>query len=147
MDFHSPPPSRHLVRCNPLFSINHHLAVAIVVATLLRHKTTRKLLPQNIQALWEPLRKVRKSRLLKLKACVLIDLASWAAWFHPMLIKVPVPSVALSLHTRSSCTACVWQKWLDASRRVYGALPLLLVVRSKTTASYVQILTTVHWRR
>lgn len=60
----------------------------MVVATLLRHKTTRKLLPQKIQALWEPLHKIRKSRLLKLKACMLIDVANYAAFFHPMLVKV-----------------------------------------------------------
>ncbi len=64
--------------------------MAIIIASLLRHKSTRKFLPDKIQALWEPLRKIRKSRVLKLKACVLIDVCSFAAFFYPMAIKVCV---------------------------------------------------------
>lgn len=76
------------LRCVCGTSISYTYTVAIVIATLLRHKSTRKFLPQKIRALWEPLRKIRKSRVLKLKACVLIDVCNFAAFFYPVIIKV-----------------------------------------------------------
>ena len=96
----------HRTTCFPIIIVAHACtrpsSVAIVAATLLRHKSTRKLLPQKIQALWEPLRKIRKSRLLKLKACVLIDVANWAAFFHPMVIKVRCQTLACCCSRRWS---------------------------------------------
>lgn len=62
--------------------------VALVIGFLLRHKTTRRVLPSKVVELWEPLRKIRKSRVLKFKTSILIDLLSHLAYFYPMYFKL-----------------------------------------------------------